>query len=96
MANDNIVDFTERAKLVSTTLDDDDPITEVFQTYDIMDVFMTVLMFIRMTSLDETVTLKMADDQIFLEVKNFFGHEDNEGVESAACLNKVGGFSSRR
>lgn len=92
MANDNIVDFAKRVKLVVDNKEDDalDPLIEVFHDKDIMDIFMTVLMFIRQTSLSETVSIKIVDDQIFIESKNFIDHINEAGVESATCLTKVG------
>jgi len=91
MTDDNIVDFATRAKLITERKEqvmEDDPLKAFFEDKDIMDIIMSGLMFIRQTSISETVDIKIDGDEMTIEAKNFVDY-DEANSESTTYLMKT-------
>lgn len=94
-----IIDIKSRLRLGKTQKEEEedsniDPVKEYLGDTDIMDIFMSVLLTMRLISISETVSIKMAEDQIFIESSNFMQYNDNDDdddnqIESAVSLTKV-------
>lgn len=90
MADDNIVDFAKRAKQITekkVERVEQDPLKAFFQDNDIMDIVMAGLMFIRQTSISDTVDIKIDGDELHLEVRNMVEYED-VGIDQETILLK--------
>jgi hypothetical protein len=92
----DVIDFVDKLKQAAEQADitEGELVCDVrddfFNDDDVMDVFTTMLLFIRSLSLTNTVVIKITDDQIFLESKNFMEHEhEHDVIEQADCLTKV-------
>jgi hypothetical protein len=73
MSDDNIVDFKTRAKKIIQQKEraaEEDPLRAFFRDDDITDMFMSALMFLRLTSTTHTVNIKIDDDRLEIESKN--------------------------
>ena len=81
MANDNIVDFKTRAKLIAQKKEkatEEDPLREFFADDDITDIFVSALMFLRLSSSSLMVDIKMDDDRLEIISKNLTEFEVND------------------
>jgi hypothetical protein len=94
MAEDNIVDFKTRAKVIvaqkkkKAVIAEDDPLREFFKDDDIIDIFMSTLMFLRHTSTSQTVDLRLEDDRLVIEAKNLVDYEVKD-IDTEQSLNKI-------
>ncbi len=91
MADDNIVDFATRAKRITEKkeqLMEEDPLKAFFEDKDIIDIVVSGLMFIRQTSISETVDIKLDGDEMHIEAKNFVEY-DEANSESTTYLMKT-------
>lgn len=87
----DVIDFKQKAKQAAKKLEDDNTgRDDFFNDGDVVDIFMTMLLFMRDLSISQTVILRIADDQLIVEAKNHFVHDESETIESGDCLTKIG------
>ena len=77
----NIVDFKTKAKLIAekkAKATEEDPLKEFFADDDITDIFVSALMFLRLTSSSLVVDIKVDDDRLEIISKNLTEFEAND------------------
>lgn len=77
----NIVDFKTRAKLIAEKKEkatEEDPLKEFFDDDDITDIFVSALMFLRLSSSSLMVDIKMDDDRLEIISKNLTEFDVND------------------